>query len=183
MEYGVPFWFIVLALAFICFFVTNAAVRCRYLVSNTALVHLRRSLSIARLFFITIIFESSSSSSHRLLSIFHLFLVPFIADVAICFDIRWFLHSVSMTIPSKLKGFHKLLIFLTTSIFSEVTNYKSCCRSPAGTDILLVSVSSPAFSPFQISWGSFSPFLGKAAEIPPSSTEVKKTWRFFICAP
>jgi hypothetical protein len=57
------------------------------------------------------------------------------------------LLSVSMAIPSKLKGFHKLLTFLTTSIFSKVTNYKTCCRSPAGTDILLVSVSSPAFFP------------------------------------
>jgi len=50
MEYGVPFWFIVLALTLICFFVTSAAVHCRHLVSNTALVHLRRSLAVALCF-------------------------------------------------------------------------------------------------------------------------------------
>jgi hypothetical protein len=98
------------------------------------------------------------------------------------------LHSVNMTIPLKLKGFHKLLIFLATSIFSKVTNCKTCFRSPVGTDILLVSVSSPAFAPhFRSVRGIF--FLCPAQssrrknEIPLSGNEVKQTWRFFICAP
>jgi hypothetical protein len=77
--------------------------------------------SLSLCFFIAIIFESSTTSSHRLLRIFPPFLVPSIAAVAICFCTRWCFHSVNMTIPSKLKGFHKILIFLTTIIFSRLT--------------------------------------------------------------
>jgi len=100
MEYRVPLWFIVLTLALICFFVTSAAVRCRHLVSNAALVHLRRFLAITRLFFTTIISEFSSTSSHRLLliylsSLFLLFqlLLFLLAFVGFCILSAWPYHQ------------------------------------------------------------------------------------------
>lgn len=85
-----------------------------HLASSTIFYHSRRSLTIICLFFIAIINLVRSSVFYM---VFLYFLIACTVFVAVCFGVRWFLHTFNITIKSLLEGSFKILQYRPLALY------------------------------------------------------------------
>ena len=119
--------------------------------SNTILLHSRRSLATACLFFIPIVFKSSSTSSLHLLRDLPLFLIPSTVAVAICFDIRSYCFLATCPYHLSREGGGDFINFTVSvlrnmSLFSLFILIFLCSPSFTGACIFLAAFHSNILS-------------------------------------